>query len=102
MQCSARLVSAPTPYPCRVIAEVYWLKNEDLDRIGLRSSWYDQLLVDRCSLNKRLEQGFYKEGRAFQFAEEAKTHIAQVSRCAYGITSVEATSNLRKLLARRQ
>jgi len=79
--------------------EVYWLTYNDLDRIGLRANWYDQLLVDRCKLNKQLEQGFLKEGSRFRFADEARVNIAHVAQCESHLTFTEGASNLRKLLS---
>jgi hypothetical protein len=69
--------------------EVYWLTWDDLD----------QLLVDRCKLNKQLEQGFMKEGSKFRYADEARVHIANVARCEEELTSTDGASNLRKLLS---
>ena len=78
--------------------EVYWLTYDDLDRIGLRANWYDQLLVDRCKLDKQLEQGFLKEGSRFRFADEARVNIAYVAQCESRLTLTDGASNLRKLL----
>ena len=79
--------------------EIYWLTDKDLVNIARRPSWYDQLLVDRCGLNKSLENGFLTEGEAFQYAYEAKANLNQVFRCEAEFTSEEGISNIQKLLA---
>jgi hypothetical protein len=80
-------------------SEVYWLTVEDLDAIGPRPSWYDQFLVDRCRLNKELEQGYMREGEAFPLAGAAKANIAAAATCEYLFTATAADANLQKLLS---
>lgn len=79
--------------------EVYWLPQRDIDRIGQRASWYDQLLVDRCGLNKELERGFQREGDRFRFAKEAKENIRHVAECGADMQAAEGEANLEQILA---
>lgn len=69
--------------------EIYWLTWEDLDRLGTRANWWDQVLVDRCRLNKKLEQ---------VRGPEALKHISDVAACAYDISAEERLRNLDQLL----
>jgi hypothetical protein len=77
-------------------SEIYWLTFDDLDRIGPRSHWYDELMVSRCGLDKRLERGFIELGDRFAEAAEAKEHIHRVSVCAYMLTADEGEAALRR------
>jgi hypothetical protein len=76
--------------------EAYWLTREDLGRIGARPSWYDQLLVDRCNLNKQLERDL-AEGKN---VGAALKQVREVSRCAYSLGAAQGLSNLYSLLAK--
>jgi hypothetical protein len=78
--------------------EIYWLDVNDLARIGARANWWDQVLVDRCKLNKRLVQGYLDEGESFHSAAKAKQHIHDIAACGYEISGKEGEKNLLKVL----
>ena len=77
-------------------SEIYWLTFDDLDRIGPRAHWYDELMVSRCGLDKRLERGFIEMGDRFAEAAEANEHIHRVAVCAYTLTADEGEAALRR------
>ena len=83
----------------RTSNEVYWLTDDDINHIGRRASWYDQLLVERCGLNKRMEQGFLAEGDSFSHAKQARIHVGEVAACAYDLKINEGGVGLRKYLS---
>jgi hypothetical protein len=76
--------------------EIYWLTFDDIDLIGPRAHWYDQLLVSRCALDKTLERGRLKYGKSYPKAAEAMQHIGDVARCAYMLTADEGEAALRR------
>jgi hypothetical protein len=78
--------------------EIYWLNWEDLNRLGTRANWWDQVLVDRCRLNKGLEQEYLNRGDDAPRAAEAKKHIHEVAVCSYEISAHERFRNLIQLL----
>ena len=78
--------------------EIYWLNYDDISSVGVRANWWDQLLVDRCKLDKQLDQGFLNEGDHFARAAEAREHISRVAACAYTISAEERKRNLKELL----
>lgn len=82
----------------RASDEVYWLDTADIDRIGERAHWYDQILVDRCGLNKELEAGFANEGNEYPRLKEAKENLENVWRCQANLTAEESASNLQVIL----
>jgi hypothetical protein len=82
--------------------EIYWLTFEDLDNLGARANWWDQVLVARCGLDKKLEQGFSRMGESFARASEAKRHIRDLAICAYNISAEDRERNLRELLGARR
>lgn len=82
--------------------EIYWLSWDDLKNLGLRANWWDQLLVDRCKLDKQLEQQFLNQGDHFARAAEAKRQIHDVAVCAYQISAEDRKQNLRDLLGASQ
>jgi hypothetical protein len=79
-------------------SEIYWLTREDLDRLGTRANWWDQLLVDQCQLNKELEQEYFNRGHESPRATEAEEHIRDVAICSYAISAEERMENLNQLL----
>lgn len=82
--------------------EIYWLTDTDLAAIGNRPNWYDQLLVDRCQLNKSLENGYRSEGNNFKYAAEAITNLKSVFECAYIFSSDEGVKNIKSLATNRK
>ncbi|MBI4291292.1 MAG: hypothetical protein HY661_07435 [Betaproteobacteria bacterium] len=82
--------------------EIYWLNGQDLDRLGLRANWWDQILVNRCNLDKRLERGFLKGGNSPQFTVRAMQHLRDIGACGYRISITESENNLAKLLRSAQ
>ena len=80
--------------------EIYWLNRRDLDAIGRRANWWDQVLVNRCKLDKRLEQKYLSGETHPQTREaEAEKHIYDVAVCAYEISAEERKRNLSNLLS---
>lgn len=65
--------------------EVYWLTKQDVYDIGRRANWWDQLLVDRCELDKELEINYLKYGDAYPKAADARRHLSAVNECANAI-----------------
>lgn len=79
--------------------EISWLGWEDLNNLGTRAVWWDQVLVDRCKLNKDLEQEYLKNGDEAPRLALAKRHIYEVAKCSYDISADERLKNLKELLA---
>lgn len=79
-------------------SEIYWLTQEDIASLGRRANWWDQILVDRCQLNKELEQEFFSYGEYAPRAAEARDHIREVAECAYHISADERLDNLYRLI----
>lgn len=79
--------------------EVYWLNEDDLDSLGLRANWWDQVMVDRCGLDKTLEKEFISRGYLSPRAQLALAHIHKVAQCGYSISKQETERNLKALLA---
>lgn len=82
--------------------EVYWLARSDLNALGSRAYWWDQVLVDRCNLDKVLEQKYLVFGEALPNAREAERHLRDVAVCAYNVSAEDRESNLRSLLAEKR
>jgi hypothetical protein len=78
--------------------EIYWLSWEDLGNLGVRANWWDQVLVDRCGLDKKLEQEYLDQGGKAMRAEEARKQIHDVAVCSYEISTEARFQNLNKLL----
>ena len=79
--------------------EISWLDREDLNSLGARAVWWDQVLVDRCKLNKELEQEYLKNGDESPRVSLAKEHLFKVAKCSYDISADERLKNLKELLA---
>ena len=78
--------------------EIKWLTWKDIDRIGPRANWYDQLMVSRCGLDKQLERGLLEYGSKFAKASEAEDHLHTVAGCAYFLTAEDGEAALRKFV----
>ena len=64
-------------------------------RKGLRATWYDQLLVSRCKLDKQLESGYLSSGaREVDFMK----NLNDVANCEMDIAQTEGKANLLKLI----
>jgi hypothetical protein len=70
--------------------------------IGIRANWWDQVLVDRCQLNKKLEFEYLSDGNESPRAAEARKHIHDVAVCAYSISADDRLKNLEQLLKQPQ
>jgi hypothetical protein len=79
-------------------SEIYWLTHEDIASLGRRAHWWDQVLVDRCMLNKELELELLSRGDFSPRAAHAKRHIREVAECAYNISADDRLKNLNRLL----
>jgi hypothetical protein len=83
-------------------SEAYWLTETDVNNLGPRALWYDQLLVDRCGLDKSLYENFRLNAIPEKDKDRAKAHIAEVDRCSWEQIAVEREAALRKALASRK
>lgn len=86
----------------RASDEVYWLDTADEERIGERAHWYDQVLVDRCGLDKELESGFANQGNEYPRLKEARENLEKVWQCSADLTAEESMSNLKAILDARR
>jgi hypothetical protein len=79
--------------------ETYWLTPSDIASLGRRAHWWDQVLIDRCHLDKELEQEYLNLGRLAPRALSAEAHIRQVAICGFELSDAERTQNLRAALS---
>jgi hypothetical protein len=82
-------------------AQVYWLDDEDLDRIGSRPAWYEELMIAKCGFNKRLEETFMNTPKhATQYNSISAAYKADVYRVALCEDTDIVQPELKKLQAR--
>lgn len=79
-------------------SEIYWLTYDDIRSIGRRANWWDQVLVDRCQLNKKLEFEYLSNGDDSPLAAQALKHLHDVAVCAYNISADDRLRNLDQLV----
>lgn len=78
--------------------EIYWLTETDLDRIGIRPPWYEQLLIARCGLDIALENKLLAPGTHSQDDWEAyKKNTSKVLNCESNLIEPDL-ADLRKEL----
>lgn len=68
-------------------AEIYWLTTDDLERLGMRPAWYEELLIAKCAFDKRLEEQFRSTPRgATQYDAIRAAYVAN----SRGVAECEA------------
>lgn len=77
--------------------EIYWLSKNEIDRIGIRPSWYDQILVAKCGLNKTLEHGLSIYGAQFAQFDEAMGNLRSAYACERRMELPVAAANLKTI-----
>lgn len=75
--------------------DIYWLTSDDTDLLGQRARWWEQLLVDRCNFDKRIEQAFLSQG---ELAPQAHAQAARVGECAALLSRDEGRKNIIKAI----
>ena len=83
-------------------SEIQWLDAVDLKAVGRRAPWWDQVLVDRCKLDKQLEAEYYwlRPGSHIEaMAEKAEKHFHDVAQCAYFLSAEDRGRATRSLLS---
>jgi hypothetical protein len=81
--------------------EIHWLEGHELEQLGLRSPWWDQMLVSRCKLNKRLEYAYLRRERSEEVSAAAEKHFDEVAKCAYELSADDRDEAVRRFLAER-
>jgi hypothetical protein len=79
--------------------EVSWLSAEDVAALGRRAPWWEQVLIDRCRLDKRLEARYLEIDGASQEARRIEQSLSDVASCAYYVSEAERKAFHRQLAA---
>jgi ATP-dependent protease ClpP protease subunit len=73
--------------------DIHWLSDAELEQLGFRPPWYEEVLVARCGLNTR------EESIAWD-SDSVPANAKAVSLCAAKLTAPDAEKNLTAALAR--
>jgi ATP-dependent protease ClpP protease subunit len=79
----------------RSSTDIHWLSDDELEQLGWRAPWYEELLVARCGLNTQKE----KDALASE-DPKAKEWLKHVADCASLLTAPDADRNLNAALVR--
>jgi hypothetical protein len=75
--------------------DIHWLSDDELEQLGSRAPWFEELLVARCGLNRR------KETIALATDDvQSNAWLKSVYDCAAELTYPDAEKNLNAALAR--
>jgi hypothetical protein len=60
--------------------EIYWLSDKDKKALGFRPPWYEQMLISKCGLDKKLEEKFFEtnDQKLFNKMQAAKDCEAEI------------------------
>jgi hypothetical protein len=79
-------------------SDIHWLSEAELEQLGLRPPWYEEVLVARCGLKAR---GEFEEIDAFGGGNiQAHSELKAVLDCAANLTYPDAERSLNAALAR--
>lgn len=79
----------------RSSTDIHWLSDDELEQLGWRAPWYEELLVARCGLDTQ------KEKNALASEDpKAKEWLKHVADCASLLTAPDADKNLNAALVR--
>lgn len=73
--------------------EIYWLTQRDKDAIGFRAPWYEQMLVTRCGLDKKMEAKYFATDDPSLLQE-----IRKMQHCEAKLKSDTGLKNIKKLV----
>lgn len=76
--------------------EMYWLSDIDKEAIGFRAAWYEQMLITRCGLDKKLEERFFNTND-----EALLAPIREMQKCEASLKIDGAIKNLRQHFAKK-
>jgi hypothetical protein len=75
--------------------DVHWLSDHELEQLGTRAPWYEEILVARCGLNTREEAIALKSDDV-----QSNNKLKAVAGCAANLTYADAEKNLNAAVAR--
>jgi len=78
----------------RASSDIHWLSDYELDQLGTRAPWYEEVLIARCGLNTREEAIALKSDDV-----QSNNKLKAVSDCAANLTYSDAERNLNAALA---
>lgn len=79
--------------------ETHWLTENEIESIGKRSPWWDQMLIDRCNLDKDLIKNRYEHGFNSTLNQQASMHYTEVYECAHRILEDDRYKNFNKFIS---
>jgi hypothetical protein len=78
--------------------EIHWLSWDELQQVGLRPPWWEEVLIARCRLNPTQEAAGMNAG--LEEGTPAAIMVRTVSECQANLSAPEAEKNLNAALRR--
>jgi hypothetical protein len=82
--------------------EIHWLSWDELQQVGLRPPWWEEVLIARCGLNPVQEAAAMNAPDGLGEGTPADIMLKGVSDCQANLSAPEAEKNLDAALRRYQ
>ena len=83
-------------------SEIHWLSWDELQQVGLRPAWWEEILIARCGLNPAQETAALNTAGGFEESTPASAMLRAVTYCQANLALPEAEKNLDAALRRDQ